>query len=150
MLLIRRLLQIAFGFVLFAVLSAMVKSPKIDFVTDAVLIGFPVSIILVLGPLWPSPDKAGNWDWALKLNLPTDDPKIAAPLAGVALGIYSLFHAWEHTQPNPPQFHRFERLIGLFSSHEGIALVWVAIGVGCFVGAWQAFGRIQTKPKDVR
>ena len=150
MLLIRAVLLIIFGLLVAAVLAMMVEKPTADFGADAVMVGLFLFVILVLGPLWPNPDKPRNWDWALRLNLPTDDPKIAAPLGGLALGIYSLYHAWEHTQPNPPEFYRFERIIGLFSSHAGIALVWAAIGVGCFVSAWQAFGRIERKPKKVR
>ena len=149
MLLLRQLLQIAFGFLVLAWLFFTVTGPTADLVTNAAFTGFLVLIILVLGPWWPSPDKPRNWGWALKLDLPTDDPKIAAPLASAAMGIYSLFHAWEHTQPNP-RLHGFERIIGPWSSHEGIALAWAIIGVSCFVGAWQAFRRIQTKPKTVR
>jgi hypothetical protein len=149
MLLLRRLLQIVFGLLSAAVIFNMAKSPTADFVADTTMVALFVLIILVLGPWWPGPDNARNWDWALKLDLPTDDPKIAAPLASAALGIYSLFHAWEHTQPTP-QFHGFERIIGQWSSHEGIALAWAIIGVSCFVGAWQAFRRIQTGPKNVR
>ena len=146
MLLLRRLLQIVFGLLVLAVLDMMVESPTADLVSDAVMVGLFILIILVLGPWWPSPDNDRKWDWALKVNLPTDDPRIAAPLFKAAMGIYSLFHAWEHTQPNP-QLHRFERIIAPWSSHEGIALAWTIIGVSCFVGAWLSFERIQTKPK---
>ena len=148
MLLIRRLLQIVFGLVILAVVVMMVTSPTADLVTDAVFIVFFVFIILVLGPWWPGPHNARKWDWALKVKLPTDDPKVAAPLASAAMGIYSLFHAWGHMQPNP-QFHGYEKIIAPWSSHEGVALAWAIISVSCFVGAWQAFRRVQMKPKKV-
>ncbi len=96
MLLLRRLLQIVFGLLVLAVLDMMVESPTADLVSDAVMVGLFILIILVLGPWWPSPDNDRKWDWALKVNLPTDDPRIAAPLFKAAMGIYSLFHAWEH------------------------------------------------------
>ena len=145
---LRRLLQIVFGLLVLALLFMMVNSPTTNLGSSLGLIGVCILVILVLGPWWPGPDKAWIWDWALKFDLPTDDPMIAAPFASLAIGIFSLFHAWGHTQPNP-QIHRFERLIAPFSSHEGIALAWVLIGVGCFVSAWQAFRRLQGRPKKL-
>ena len=150
MLLVRRLLQIAFGFLVLAWLFFTVTGPTANLVTNTVFTGFLVLVILVLGPWWPSPDNYRKWDWALKLDLPTDDPKIAAPLAGAAMGAYSLFLAWSaHTQPNP-KFQLIEKIVASFSGREGVALAWAIIGVSCFVSAWQAFRRIQTKPKKVR
>ena len=145
---IRRLLQIVLGLAVSVVLITMLKSPTADLVTDAILIALFVLIILALGPWWPSLTNARYWAWFSKINLPTDDPKIATPLFQLAMGMYSLFHAWTHTQPNQ-QFHRFERLIGPLSGHEGIALAWAIIGISCFVAAWRAFGRIQTTSKNV-
>lgn len=145
---IRRLLQIVLGLAVSVPLITMLKSPTADLVTDAILIALFVLIILALGPWWPRLTNARYWAWISKINLPTDDPKIAAPLLQLALGMYALFHAWTHTQPNP-KIHRYERLIAPFSSHEGIALAWAIIGVSCFVAAWRAFGRIQTTSKNV-
>jgi hypothetical protein len=150
MLPLRRLLQIVFGLLSAAVIFNMAKSPTADFVADTVMVGLFVFVILVLGPWWPSPDNARKWDWALKLDLPTDDPKIAAPLAGVALGAYSLYLAWSaHTQPNR-ELQLLEKIVAVFSGREGVAVAWAIISVSCFVGAWRAFKLIQTKPKNAR
>ena len=103
MLLIRRILQVAFGLVALAVLFTTLKSPTAHLLTNIAFIGFFVLIILVLGPWWPSADKAQKW----KLSLPTDDPKVAFPLLVAALAVFSFFQAWEaYSQPNP-HFHRF-------------------------------------------
>jgi hypothetical protein len=124
----------------------MVQSSTADFAADAAMIVLFALIILVLGPWWPSADRIQNW----KFDLPTDDPKIAKPLALAAIGIFSFFEAWSvHTDPSH-RFIRFEKLFALVSGPEGVAVAWLIVGAGCFVAEWVGFGHIQTKPKNGR
>ena len=117
MLLVRAVLLIVFGLLSLAVLVMMVQSPTANLAADATMLGLFVLVILVLGPWWPNPDKPRNWDWALKFDLPTDDPKIAAPLGALAMGIYSLFHAWGRIPRNAKKAPQ-QRLAGAFASRS--------------------------------
>jgi len=137
MLIVRRLLQVAFALVAAAVAFITIKAPDGRLATHLAFIVFFILIILLLGPWWPSSDKIGKW----KLNLPTDNHKIAFPLAGAVLGVYALFQAWDiYARPNQ-DFRRFEIPIAAYFGAEGVAWAWVAIGVGCFWGAWRLHRR---------
>jgi hypothetical protein len=59
-----------------AAIASIWLSPQPISAMDFVLPTLLVLIILVLGPWWPGQDKAHRW----KLNLPTDNPAIAAYL----------------------------------------------------------------------
>jgi hypothetical protein len=130
-------LQIACGLVVLAILVVTITSPGANILAEIVVMGFFVLIILLLGPWWPSADKAERW----KLDLPTDDPKVALPLFLAAVGAFSFFLAWDaHTQPNA----HFRRLLGLVAQlfgADGVAIVFMVVGVICFARAWAAFDR---------
>ena len=136
MLIVRLLLQLASGLVALAALFFAIKSPS---ATNVAFVVFFILVILVLGPWWPSAEKAQKW----KLDLPTDDSKIALPLFAAAMGAFSFFQAWDaYTEPNQ-HFHRFEVFIARILGAEGVALVWLVVGLGCFMSAWRAFRRIK-------
>jgi hypothetical protein len=145
MLIVRRLLQVAFALVAAAVVFVTVKAPGGHLVSNLVFVAFCILIILLLGPWWPSVDKIGKW----KFNLPTDNPRIAFPLFGATLGAYALFRAWD-TYARPSQdFYRFEIPIASLFGAEGVAWAWAAIGVGCFWGAWRLHRRASAPDKNV-
>lgn len=115
MLILRRLLQLAFGLVAAAVLFITIRAPGANVLTNLVFVAFFILIILVLGPWWPSADKISKW----KLNLPTDSPRIAFPLFAALLGGFSFFRAWDtYVRPNQ-EFRRFELFV---SAQFGVTL----------------------------
>jgi hypothetical protein len=82
---IRILLQIVFGLLSLVVVFFFLRGPNSNYATSLAMLAIFIAIILVLGPWWPSADKAHKW----KLNLPTDDPRVAAYLLCAVLGSYA-------------------------------------------------------------
>ena len=88
MLILRSVLFIIFALLFVLVASGMVRSVNPDYSNLPILVFFAI-IIAILGPLWPSKEKIEN----SKLNLPTDNPKVAFPLFMVGVSLMSFYFA---------------------------------------------------------
>ena len=90
---------------------------------------------MVLGPWWPSPENIEK----SKLNLPTDNPKVAFPLFAAGMGLFSFYFAWAAYSQPQHNFRRFERTIYMLVGVEGVVIFWVIVGIACFVWAYRAY-----------
>jgi len=128
---IRILLQVTFGLLSLIVVFFFLRAPNPDYATNLPMLAIFIAIILVLGPWWPSADKAQKW----KLNLPTDDPRVAAYLLCAFLGAYAVYRAWDrYVDPNQ-DFMRFEKTVAALAGPAGVVAAWIIIAVGCFGSA---------------
>lgn len=137
MLWVRRLLQIAFGLFSCALIFILLKTPNPDYLLSITMLVFFILIILVLGPWWPSSQSAAKW----KLDLPTDNPKTAAYLLLVVIGLGALYTSWSvYTDPNH-KLYRIEKTIAILFGTNGVAAFWLILGVSCLWGAYNEYNR---------
>lgn len=127
MLVLRILLQIIFGLLSLVVGVLLMRAPNPDYAGTLPMLVLFIGIILVLGPWWPSGDKAQKW----KLNLPTDDSRIAAILLSGCVAIYAFYRAWDGYMNPDHEFVRFEKTIVALLGRDGVAAAWIVIGLGC-------------------
>ena len=136
MLILRILLQVIFGLLSLVVGVLLLGAPNPDYAVTLPMLVLFIGIILVLGPWWPSRDKAQKW----KLNLPTDDPRIAGILLSACVAIYAFYRAWDGYMNPDHEFVRFEKTIVALLGRDGVAAAWIVIGLGC-LGATIEFYR---------
>jgi hypothetical protein len=97
--------------------------PAPDFVGTlaALAIAF-IGVILLFGPWWPN-----KW----RLNLPTDDPRIANILLSAFVAIYAFHRAWNAYVDPEYEFVRLDRTIVALLGRDGVAAFWIVIACGC-------------------
>lgn len=140
MLIIRRVLQAIFILIGILLIITFVVTANPDygqFASFALLITF---IILLLGPMWPSKEKMEN----LKVNLYTDNPKLAVPLFMVGIALVSFYFALsEWMSPSQSHSRWVKTAYSLFGS-PGVVAFWSLLGVFCLISAYNAYKKIRT------
>jgi hypothetical protein len=132
---IRIFLQVVFGLLSFIVIFFFLRGPNPNYATNLPILAIFIAVILVLGPWWPSANKAQKW----KLNVPTDDPRVAGYLLSAVLGLYASYKAWDrYVDPND-EFIRVERTIAALAGPGGVVAAWIIIAVACFGSALQFY-----------
>lgn len=140
MLILRRILQVIFSLLFVAVLAMLVKNPNPDYANNLPMLVLFVVIVVVLGPLWPSPEKQKNF----KFDLPTDNPKLAIPLFMGAMGLASFYFALD-TWLSPSQSHiKYSKIVYSLFGNDGVVVFWVLAGVACLVWAFRAYKKHKT------
>jgi hypothetical protein len=126
---LRNLMQVAIG--LFAVVLGVLLLPTDDYRGTLAVIGlFFIGAVLVLGPWWPK----HKW----RLNLPTDDPRIANILLSACVALFAFYQAWDAYVNADHDFRRLEKTIVALLGREGVTAFWIVIGFGC-LGATISF-----------
>jgi hypothetical protein len=128
---IRIFLQVVFGLLSLIVVFFSLRGPNPDYAANLPMLAIFIAIILVLGPWWPSADKAQKW----KLDLLTDDPRVAGYLLCAALGSYASYNAWDRYMDPTDEFMRFERSVAALAGPGGVVAAWIMIAIGCFASA---------------
>jgi len=140
MLIVRFILLIVFGLLFVGLLFVSFNSTTPTSEGTWSLLGLFLVIIVVLGPLWPSQEKIEN----PSLKLPTDNPKVAKPLALFAISCVSFYSAVsEWLSPSPYQGRMVRTIYSLLGSN-GVVLFWVFVGLFCLVAAYNAYKHLKT------
>ena len=97
-------------------------------------------IFAVLGPMWPSKEKLEK----LKLNLTTDNPRLAYPLLMAALSLgFFIFAADAWVAPS----QSYTRLVAVAYSmfgNNGVVGFWVILGLLCLVGVYHGYTKYKS------
>jgi hypothetical protein len=129
---IRIILQVIL--VLFLAVIAFCFSGN-NYVPLLVMLSVLVLFILVLGPLWPSPENLSRWAEKSNFRLPTDNPKVAIYVLNYLGGAFGLYKAWD-TYTNPTQeFWRYEKTAYAIAGIKGVIIFWLLLAVACIVYA---------------
>lgn len=140
MLILRSILLVIFGLLFIGVLFGTIHSTTPTTEADWSILGLFSVIIALLGPLWPTKEKLEN----SRFNLPTDNPKIAAPLFMFVLGLVSFYFAVnEWLSPSQSHSRMAQTVYSLFGS-SGVVVFWAFLGVLCLVGAYRAYRKFKT------
>jgi len=131
MLLIRRGLQIIFGFVLAAVLYSWWKSPNPNLEAAIGLSSTSLLIILILGPWWPSQENVDRLTQKSKLRLPTDNPQVAIYVFNFLCAAYSIYKAWDVYSNPVKELWQFEKTAFAIAGINGVIAFWLILAFGC-------------------
>jgi hypothetical protein len=139
MLIFRRLLQIIFALLFVLILGIFLTQARPDYSILSFLV-FIILIILVLGPWWPSEENMSKW----KLNLRTDQPKLAALLLSIIFVCVCFYFAWDAYMQPQQKFHRLIlKSIAESFGPEGVVAFWMVGGIICMVGLAKAFKELK-------
>jgi len=86
---------------------------------------FFIGAVLVLGPWWPS-----KW----RLNLPTDDPRVATIFFCAFVTAYSFYRAWTAYMDPGHELARLEKTIFALLGSDGVTAFWIVNGFACLAG----------------
>ena len=134
---LRIVLQGIFGVFFLVVGAQLLEASEPNYAGTLPILAFSIGAILLLGPWWPSADKADKW----KLNLPTDDPRVAGILLAVSVAIYAFYRSWDAYINPDHDFRRLEKTIVALLGRDGVSAFWIVIGLGCLGGAISAYRR---------
>ena len=137
MLVIRGLLIVIFALLAIMVVTDIWKSPSKNAELNWTVLTIFVSIVLVLGPLWPS--KTNIQRWATTLDQRAGIPNVAAVFANVLGVAYSLYMIW-YTYAHPGrEFNRFEKPIVDLLGVNGLMVAWLLICGGCLIYGYRFY-----------
>lgn len=128
-----------FALLFVLVATGVVRSTDPNQSNIPVLIFFAI-VIAVLGPLWPSKEKTEK----LKLNLPTDNPKVAYPLFMAAMSLASfLFAAEAWLYPSQSHTRLVAAAYSLFGNN-GVIGFWTILGFIGVIGAYHGYTKFKS------
>lgn len=97
----------------------------------ALLLAVLLVTMLRVAGWWPKAIAAAWW----KLDLPTDNPRIAGIGLGLTFAAYGLHHAWDvYTNPLH-EFRRIEKTIVRLLGLDGVTAFWIAFACIFFAAA---------------
>lgn len=127
---LRILLQVAFGLLAVIVGASLLSAPKGSYGPLLVFLALIVLVILVLGPWWPNEENMARWSQKQKLDLPTDDPKVARRILSFLGVAVCLFMAWAHYTNPAAELWRIEKTIHAIAGTNGVVAFWVFLAFG--------------------
>lgn len=141
-----RLICLTIGVLLFCFMAwatISVSEPNYGSVFTSLV--FPTFIILIFGPLYPTPQKMARWSQKSKMDLPTDDPAVAMPVLCFFLAANFFYIAWDRYDDPDAPLHRLEKLAYALSGHDGVIGFWAIAGVLLFVSGTVLLRRAKRK-----
>lgn len=136
---LRIVFQIVFGLLSALIIFVFLRAPNADYLSNLLMLAFFIFIILLLGPWWPNEESIERWTRGWKLQLPTDNPRVALYLVnfiGSAIGFYK---AWE-TYENPTKaLWRFEKTAHSIAGTHGVIAFWLLLAIACPVYGMVAY-----------
>ena len=137
---LRTLLLVIFSLLFAAVLLSVIQATGPDKYAGLPVLWLFAAIIVVLGPLWPSKEKLEK----AKHDLPTDNPKLAAPLFKAALAFMCFYFAWSEWSYSPHAHSvRVKIIYSLFGS-TGVIGFWLLLGLFVLVGVYHDYRKYKT------
>lgn len=134
MIILRRVLQLIFSLVVVMLLLMMLTSEQSDYISSTILLGTFVFIIILLGPWWKYIPKVFNTNHNVSNNKGARRFAYVISVLGV---FYSFYNSWVVHINDKYVLHRWEVSVAYFFGRDGVAIVWIILGIILIAGIIQ-------------